>query len=136
FISTPFDLRAYGMTLGGMPLPVWAWLITAILGLLAFGVLLAACLLLLLDRIAGTSFFIPGGLVVTDTPIVSHTGGSPLLWQHLFWFFGHPEVYIDILPGMGVGSHVLSTLSRTPWFGYSAMIGALGGIGCLRFCVW
>src|SRR5579872_2698685 len=136
FITTTVDLRAKGMTLGRMPLTVWSWLITAILGLLAFGVLLAACLLLLLDRVAGTSFFIPGGLVVTDTPIVSHTGGSPLLWQHLFWFFGHPEVYIAILPGMGVASHVLSTFSRKPVFGYKAMVGALGAIGFLGFCVW
>jgi cytochrome c oxidase subunit I len=136
FITTTVDLRAKGMTLGRMPLTVWSWLITAILGLLAFGVLLAACLLLLLDRIAGTSFFIPGGLVVTDTPIVSHTGGSPLLWQHLFWFFGHPEVYIAILPGMGVASHVLSTFSRKPVFGYKAMVGALSAIGFLGFCVW
>src|SRR5579872_2705936 len=123
FITTTVDLRAKGMSLGRMPMTVWAWLITAVLGLLAFGVLLAACLLLLLDRVAGTSFFIPGGLVVTDTPIVSHTGGSPLLWQHLFWFFGHPEVYIAILPGMGVASHVLSTFSRKPVFGYKAKIG-------------
>src|SRR5436853_4973249 len=136
FITTTVDLRAKGMTLGRMPLTVWAWLVTAILGLLAFGVLLAACLLLLLDRIAGTSFFIPGGLVVTDTPIVSHTGGSPLLWQHLFWFFGHPEVYIAILPGMGVASHVLSTFARKPVFGYKAMVGAMSAIGFLGFCVW
>ena len=136
FITTTVDLRAKGMTLGRMPLTVWAWLVTAILGLLAFGVLLAACLLLMLDRVAGTSFFIPGGLVVTDTPITSHTGGSPLLWQHLFWFFGHPEVYIAILPGMGVASHVLSTFSRKPVFGYKAMVGAMGAIGFLGFCVW
>jgi cytochrome c oxidase subunit I len=136
FITTTLDLRTKGMTLGRMPLTVWAWLITAILGLLAFGVLLAACLLLLLDRLAGTSFFIPGGLVVTDTPITWHKGGSPLLWQHLFWFFGHPEVYIAILPGMGVASHILSTFSRKPVFGYRAMVGAMGAIGFLGFCVW
>src|SRR5579884_1923144 len=136
FITTTVDLRAKGMTLGRMPLTVWAWLITAILGLLAFGVLLAACLLLLLDRVAGTSFFIPGGLVVTDTPITSHTGGSPLLWQHLFWFFGHPEVYIAILPGMGVASHVLSTFSRKPVFGYRAMAYSMCAIGFISFCVW
>ncbi len=136
FITTTLDLRAKGMTLGRMPLTVWAWLITAILGLLAFGVLLAACILLLLDRMAGTSFFIPGGLVVTDTPITWHKGGSPLLWQHLFWFFGHPEVYIAILPGMGVASHVLSTFSRKPVFGYRAMVAAMSAIGFLGFCVW
>ncbi|HUK31212.1 MAG TPA: cbb3-type cytochrome c oxidase subunit I, partial [Candidatus Acidoferrum sp.] len=136
FITTTVDLRAKGMSLMRMPLTVWAWFITAILGLLAFGVLLAACALLLLDRVAGTSFFIPGGLVVTDTIISGHSGGSPLLWQHLFWFFGHPEVYIAILPGMGVASHVLSTFSRKPIFGYRAMVYALCGIGFLGFCVW
>jgi len=136
FISTTVDLRAKGMTFGRLPLTVWAWLITAVLGLLAFGVLLAACILLLMDRTLGTSFFIPGGLVVSDTPIVSHKGGSPLLWQHLFWFFGHPEVYIAILPGMGVASHLLSTFSRKPVFGYKAMVGAMGGIAFLGFCVW
>ena len=136
FITTTLDLRTKGMTLGRMPLTCWSWLITAILGLLAFGVLLAACLLLLLDRLAGTSFFIPGGLVVTDQVITWHKGGSPLLWQHLFWFFGHPEVYIAILPGMGVASHVLSNFSRKPVFGYRAMVGAMGAIGFLGFCVW
>ncbi len=135
FITTTIDLRARGMSLMRMPLTVWAWFVTAILGLLAFGVLLAACILLLLDRVAGTSFFIPGGLVVTDK-LINHKGGSPLLWQHLFWFFGHPEVYIAILPGMGVASHVLSTFSRKPVFGYRAMAYALCGIGFLGFCVW
>ena len=136
FIATTVDLRAKGMTFGRLPLTVWAWLVTAILGLLAFGVLLAACVLLLLDRVAGTSFFIPGGLVVTDTVITWHKGGSPLLWQHLFWFFGHPEVYIAILPGMGVASHLLSTFSRKPVFGYKAMVMAMCAIGFLGFCVW
>jgi cytochrome c oxidase subunit 1 len=136
FITTTVDLRCKGMSLMRMPLTVWAWLVTAILGLLAFGVLLAACGLLLLDRLAGTSFFIPGGLVFTDTVLTSHDGGSPLLWQHLFWFFGHPEVYIAILPGMGVTSHVLSNFSRKPVFGYKAMVGAICAIGFLGFCVW
>ncbi len=135
FITTTIDLRTRGLSLMRMPLTVWAWFITAILGLLAFGVLLAACILLLLDRVAGTSFFIPGGLVVSDK-LVRHQGGSPLLWQHLFWFFGHPEVYIAILPGMGVASHVLSNFSRKPVFGYRAMVYALCGIGFLGFCVW
>ena len=136
FITTLIDLRAPGLSLMRMPLTCWAWFLTAILGLLAFGVLLAACALLLLDRVAGTSFFIPGGLVVTDQVISNHSGGSPLLWQHLFWFFGHPEVYIAILPGMGVASHVLSTFSRKPVFGYRAMVYAMCGIGFLGFCVW
>ena len=136
FITTTLDLRAKGMTLSRMPLTVWAWLITAILSLLSFGVLLAACILLLLDRTAGTSFFIPGGLVLTDTPVTDHKGGSPLLWQHLFWFFGHPEVYIAILPGMGVASHILSTFARKPVFGYKAMVAAMSAIGLLGFMVW
>jgi cytochrome c oxidase subunit 1 len=136
FITTLIDLRAKGMTLGRLPLTCWTWFVTAILGLLAFGVLLAACILLLLDRLAGTSFFIPGGLVITDQVITWHKGGSPLLWQHLFWFFGHPEVYIAILPGMGVASHLLSTFSRKPVFGYRAMVGAICAIGFLGFCVW
>ena len=136
FITTTLDLRAKGMTLMRMPLCVWAWLITAILGLLSFGVLLAACILLLLDRTAGTSFFIPGGLILTDTPVTDHKGGSPLLWQHLFWFFGHPEVYIAILPGMGVASHILSTFARKPVFGYKAMVMAMSAIGFLGFMVW
>jgi cytochrome c oxidase subunit 1 len=136
FITTLIDLRTKGMTLGRLPLTCWTWLVTAILGLLAFGVLLAACILLLLDRVAGTSFFIPGGLVITDQVVTWHKGGSPLLWQHLFWFFGHPEVYIAILPGMGVTSHLLSTFSRKPVFGYRAMVGAVCAIGFLGFCVW
>jgi cytochrome c oxidase subunit 1 len=136
FITTLIDLRAKGMTLGRLPLTCWTWFVTAILGLLAFGVLLAACILLLLDRVAGTSFFVPGGLVITDQVVTWHKGGSPLLWQHLFWFFGHPEVYIAILPGMGVASHLLSTFSRKPVFGYRAMVGAVCGIGFLGFCVW
>jgi cytochrome c oxidase subunit 1 len=118
-----------------MPLTVWAWFVTAILALLAFGVLLAACILLLLDRSVGTSFFIPGGLYVSDR-IINHKGGSPLLWQHLFWFFGHPEVYIAILPGMGVASHLLATFARKAVFGYRAMVYAICGIGFLGFCVW
>src|SRR2546428_4724876 len=136
FITTLIDLRAKGMTLLRMPLTVWAWFVTAILGLLAFGVLLAACILLLLDRTAATSFFIPGGLVVSDVVQKNHSGGSPLLWQHLFWFFGHPEVYIAIVPGMGVIWHVLSSFSRKPVFGYRAMVYAICGIGFLGFCVW
>ena len=135
FITTTIDLRTKGMSLMRLPLTVWAWFVTAILGLLAFGVLLAAGVLLLLDRMAGTSFFIPGGLVVSDQ-VIDHKGGSPLLWQHLFWFFGHPEVYIAILPGMGVTSHLLATFSRKPVFGYRAMVYAIFGIAILGFAVW
>jgi cytochrome c oxidase subunit 1 len=102
FITTTLDMRARGMSLMRMPLTCWAWFITAILGLLAFGVLLAAGILLILDRNAGTSFFVP--LVTVNGQLAGHKGGSPLLWQHLFWFFGHPEVYIAILPAMGLCS--------------------------------
>src|SRR5438309_9932738 len=148
FITTVLDLRANGMSMMRMPLTCWAWFITAILGLLAFGVLLAAGILLLMDRNLGTSFFVPGGLVFTgqtavppggfspSTTPIKHSGGSPLLWQHLFWFFGHPEVYIAILPGMGVASQLLSTFSRKPIFGYQAMVYAMLGIGFLGFMVW
>ena len=135
FISTTIDMRAPGMTLFRMPLTVWAWFVTAILSLLSFAVLLAAVVMLLLDRTAGTSFFIPAGTVVSEQ-LQRHSGGSPLLWQHLFWFFGHPEVYIAILPGMGVTSHLLSTFSRKPVFGYKAMVWATCAIGFLGFLVW
>jgi cytochrome c oxidase subunit 1 len=121
FITTTLDMRARGMIMMRMPLTVWCWFITAILSLLAFGVLLAAGILLLLDRNLGTSFFVP--LVVVNGQIMGHKGGSPLLWQHLFWFFGHPEVYIAILPGMGVASQLLSTFSRKPIFGIERWCG-------------
>ena len=135
FIATTMDLRAKGLSFMRLPLTCWTWLVTAILGLLGFAVLLAAGILLLLDREAGTSFFIPAGLVVSDQ-IQNHKGGSPLLWQHLFWFFGHPEVYIAILPGMGVTSQLLSVFSRKPIFGYRAMVYAIMSIGFLGFLVW
>ena len=134
FITTTLDLRAKGMSMMRMPLTCWAWFITAILGLLAFGVLLSAGILLLLDRNLGTSFYVP--LVVVNGQVMGHRGGSPLLWQHLFWFFGHPEVYIAILPGMGVASQLVSTFSRKPIFGYKAMVYALMAIGFLGFMVW
>ncbi|HKH97724.1 MAG TPA: cbb3-type cytochrome c oxidase subunit I [Candidatus Sulfotelmatobacter sp.] len=134
FITTTLDLRAKGMTMMRMPLTVWSWFITAILGLLAFGVLLSAGILLLLDRNLGTSFYVP--LVVVNGVVMGHKGGSPLLWQHLFWFFGHPEVYIAILPGMGVASQILSTFSRKPIFGYKAMVYAMLSIGFFGFMVW
>ena len=135
FISTTIDLRAPGLTLSRLPLTVWAWFVTAILSLLAFAVLFAGGILLALDRVAGTSFFLPAGLVLSGQ-LQTHGGGSPLLWQHLFWFFGHPEVYIAILPGMGVVSHILANFSRKPVFGYRAMVFALCAIGFLGFLVW
>jgi len=135
FITTTLDLRTKGMSLMRMPLTCWAWFVTAILALLGFAVLLAAGILLLLDRHAGTSFFVPGGLVITEK-LIPHKGGSPLLWQHLFWFFGHPEVYIAILPGMGITSHILSTFARKPIFGYRAMVYAIFAIALLGLSVW
>jgi cytochrome c oxidase subunit 1 len=135
FITTTLKMRTPGMDLMRMPLTCWTWFVTAILSLLAFSVLLAAVILLLLDRNAGTAFFVPAGLIVSGKA-VAQTGGSPLLWQHLFWFFGHPEVYIAILPGMGVTSHVLSVFSRKPVFGYRAMVWAIVAIGFLGFLVW
>jgi cytochrome c oxidase subunit 1 len=124
FIATVIELRAPGMGMMQMPLPCWNWFVTAILSLLSFPVLFAAGLLILLDRLAGTGFFLPAA------------GGSPLLWQHLFWFFGHPEVYIAILPGMGIVSHVIATYSGRPIFGYRAMVYATIAIAFLGMLVW
>ncbi len=135
FIATVLDCRAPGVRMLDLPLTCWNWFVTAILSLLGFPVLLAAGVLLLLDRGAGSSFFVPANLVVNDHAI-AHSGGSPLLWQHLFWFFGHPEVYIAILPGMGLISEILSTFSRRPIFGYRAMVGATFSIGFLGLLVW
>src|SRR5215470_7122676 len=142
FITTLLNMRTKGMTLMRMPLTCWAWFTTAVLALLSFPVLLGGGILLLLDRLAGTSFFIPGGLYVsgilsgTNPNFPLHTGGSQILWQHLFWFFGHPEVYIAILPGMGATSHILATFARKPVFGYRAMVFAIFAIGLLGFFVW
>src|SRR5437870_312376 len=141
FITTLLNMRTRGMSLMRMPLTCWAWFTTAILALLSFPVLLGGGILLLLDRVGGTSFFIPAGEYVNgvlsgDPRFPLHAGGSPLLWQHLFWFFGHPEVYIAILPGMGATSHILSTFARKPIFGYRAMVFAIFAIGMLGFFVW
>jgi cytochrome c oxidase subunit 1 len=124
YITTIINMRAPGMKYFRMPLTVWALFITAILLLLALPVLTAALAMLLMDRLAGTSFFLPAG------------GGEPLLWQHLFWFFGHPEVYIMILPAMGITSEILPVFSRKPIFGYRAMAYSIMGIAGLGFIVW
>jgi cytochrome c oxidase subunit 1 len=134
-IATVIDHRAPGTALMDMPITCWNWFVTAILGLLSFSVLLPAGVLLLLDRIAGTSFFVPGGLRVGDE-IIAAGGGSPLLWQHLFWFFGHPEVYMAILPGFGAITVILSVFSRKPIFGYRAMVYATIAIAILGMLVW
>src|SRR6202047_4227380 len=134
FITTTLDMRAQGMTMMRMPLTVWAWFVSAILGLLAFGVLLSAGILLLMDRNLGTSFFVP--LVTINGQLTGHKGGSPLLWQHPLWVFCPPEVYIAILPAMGMASQLLSVFSRKPVFGYKAMVYAILAIGFLGFMVW
>src|SRR5271156_3639564 len=135
FIATTLDLRTMGMSLARMPYTAWAWFITAVISLLAFAVLLPACILLILDRTAGTSFFIPAGLVVADK-LQAHSGGSPLLWQHLFWFFGHPEVYIAILPSMGIVCTILPAFARKPLLGPRAVVGSLIAIGFFSYMVW
>jgi len=135
FITTTLDLRAKGMSLARMPFSTWAWFTTSIIGLIAFSVLLPACVLLILDRVAGTSFFVPAGLVISDR-LQPHAGGSPLLWQHLFWFFGHPEVYIAILPGFGIVSHILPAFTRKPLLGPRVVIACFIAIGFLSYAVW
>src|SRR5580693_8097082 len=135
FISTTLDLRTKGMSLARMPFCSWAWFVTSVIALLAFAVLLPACILLILDRTAGTSFFIPAGLVLSDK-LQPHSGGSPLLWQHLFWFFGHPEVYIAILPSIGIVSHIIPVFARKPLLGPRAAIGCIMATGFLSYMVW
>jgi cytochrome c oxidase subunit 1 len=135
FISTTLDLRTKGMSLARMPFSSWAWFVTSVISLLAFAVLLPACILLILDRTAGTSFFIPAGLILSDK-LQPHSGGSPLLWQHLFWFFGHPEVYIAILPSIGIVCTILPVFARKPLLGSRAVIGSMIAIGFLSYMVW
>ncbi|MCS6861002.1 MAG: cbb3-type cytochrome c oxidase subunit I, partial [Abditibacteriales bacterium] len=135
YITTILNMRTRGMTMGRLPLTVWALFITAILGLLSFPVLFAAAIMLLFDRHLGTSFFVPSGLFLAGKTL-DHQGGNPILWQHLFWFLGHPEVYIVILPPMGMASDILSTHARKPIFGYKAMVASILAIAFLSFIVW
>ena len=134
YITTIINLRTEGMTLFRMPLTIWAFLITAILGVLSFPVLLSAALLLIMDRSFGTSFYLSDIYIAGEA--LSNQGGSAILFQHLFWFFGHPEVYIVILPSLGIASEVIATCSRKPIFGYRAMVYSLVAIGVLSFVVW
>jgi len=134
YITTVVNLRTKGMSMTKLPLTVWAFLITAILGLLSFPVLLAAALLLIFDRSFGTSFYLSD--IFIGGQALEQTGGSPILYQHLFWFLGHPEVYIILVPSLGITSEIIAVNSRKPIFGYRAMIASMLAIAFLSFIVW
>ena len=134
YIVTVLNLRTKGMAMTKLPLTIWAFFITAIIGVLSFPVLFSAALLLIMDRMAGTSFYL-SDIIVGGEMLTQH-GGSPLLYQHLFWFLGHPEVYIVLIPALGLSSEIISTNSRKPIFGYRAMIGSILAIAFLSFIVW
>ncbi|WP_421946061.1 cytochrome c oxidase subunit I [Pedobacter sp.] len=134
YVSTILNMRTKGMDLWKMPLTIWAFFLTAILGILSFPVLVAGVVLLVFDRSFGTSFYLSD--IVMGTNVLPNEGGSPILWQHLFWFLGHPEVYIVIMPALGISSEVISVNSRKPIFGYHAMVYSLIGITVLSFIVW
>ena len=134
YIVTVLNLRTKGMKMTRLPLSIWAFFTTAIIGLLSFPVLLSAALLLMMDRMMGTSFYLSD--ITVSTGALDQTGGSPILYEHLFWFLGHPEVYIVLLPALGISSEVIATNSRKPIFGYRAMIGSILAIAFLSFVVW
>jgi len=134
YITTVINMRTRGMSFARMPLTIWAFFFTAIIGLLSFPVLFAAALLLIFDRSFGTSFYLSDIYVAGEA--LPNTGGSPVLFQHLFWFLGHPEVYIVLLPALGITSEIIATNSRKPIFGYKAMVGSMLFIAILSFIVW
>jgi cytochrome c oxidase subunit 1 len=134
YITTVLNLRTKGMSMTRMPLTIWAFFLTAIIGTLSFPVLFAAALLLLMDRNFGTSFYLSD--IYIGGEALPNEGGSPVLFQHLFWFLGHPEVYIVLLPALGITSEIISTMSRKPIFGYRAMVGSMLAIAVLSFIVW
>jgi cytochrome c oxidase subunit 1 len=134
YITTTINLRTYGMTFWRLPLTVWAFFITAIIGLLSFPVLFSASLLLIFDRSLGTSFYLSD--IYINGHALHHEGGSPILFQHLFWFLGHPEVYIVLIPALGMVSEIIATNSRKPIFGYKAMVFSMLAIMFLSFIVW
>ena len=134
YVSTILNMRTKGMGMTRLPLTIWALFFTAVLGILSFPVLLSGCILLLFDRHMGTSFYLSD--IVVNGEVLSNEGGSAILFQHLFWFLGHPEVYIILLPAMGMVSEVLSINSRKPIFGYMAMVGSLFAITILAFLAW
>src|ERR1043165_6185410 len=134
YVTTILQARCKGMTLMRMPLSVWGIFMATVLGLLAFPALFVSCVMMTLDHSLGTSFFMPAVAQMGGQTV--HSGGSPLLFQHLFWFFGHPEVYIVALPAFGIVSDLLSTHARRNIFGYRMMVWAILAIGCLSFVVW
>ena len=136
FIVTMLNMRAKGLTMGRLPVFCWAQLVTAVLLLLAFPVLEAGAILQLLDRVAGTSFYIPKDLIYGSTVFPRAGGGNPILWQHLFWFLAHPEVYVLLLPPMGIIAEIIATNTRKPLFGYRELVGSMLLIGVLSFIVW
>ena len=136
YISTVLNLRTKGMSMTRLPLTIWALFFTAILGVLSFPVLLSGFILLLFDRHGGTSFYLSDIFLATTGKALPNEGGSAILYQHLFWFLGHPEVYIIILPAMGLVSEVMSVNARKPIFGYIAMVGSMFAIAILAFLVW
>jgi len=135
YITTILQARTRGMSMLRLPLNIWGMFSSSVISLFVFPVLLAAGVLLLLDRIGGTSFFLPAGLVVGNK-LIAHTGGHPLLWQHLFWFCGHPEVYIVIVPAVGIAGEIIGTFARKPVFGYNLMVGCWIAIVVLGMMVW
>lgn len=135
YLTTILNCRAKGMSMMRMPLSTWTFLVSAVLGVLAFPALTAAAIMLLLDRHAGTSFFMPSGLIVSDQ-VLKHQGGTPLLFQHLFWFLGHPEVYVLVLPALGIAFDVLAAFARRPPFGYRISVYAILLIAALSMIVW
>lgn len=136
FITTVIQLRAKGLNFMRLPFFVWAQFVTAFLLLLAFPPLEAAAVMQLMDRIAHTSFFLPSGLVVSGQPLQASGGGSVLLWQHLFWFLAHPEVYVLILPAMGIVTEIIANNTRKPIWGYRSMVYSVLVLGFLSFIVW
>ncbi len=134
YVTTVINMRTHGMSFSRLPLTIWAFFFTAIIGILSFPVLFAAALLLIFDRSFGTSFFLSD--IYIGGQALAHEGGSPVLFQHLFWFLGHPEVYIVLLPALGLSSEIIATNSRKPIFGYKAMVGSMLFIGILSFVVW
>jgi cytochrome c oxidase subunit 1 len=136
FIATIIQLRAPGMTWMRLPFFVWSQFVTAFLLLLAFPPLEAAAVMQLMDNLVGTSFFLPSGLIVSGNAPDISGGGSPLLWQHLFWFLGHPEVYVLILPAMGIVAEIIANNTRKPLWGYKSLVYSVFAIGFLSFIVW